>query len=182
MDYLDQSALAAGLDHIRAAPSDEGELSLIVARPAVGERNVLETAELSVIEGLVGDTWSIRSSKRTEDGTAHPDMQLNIMNARVTDLIAGSADRWALAGDQLYVDFDISESNLPAGTLLSIGTSVIEITDQPHTGCAKFSERFGPEALRWVNSGVGKELKLRGINARVITAGTITRGGTVQRL
>jgi hypothetical protein len=182
MDYLDQSALDAGLDHIRAAPSDEGELSLIVARPAVGERNVLETAELSVIEGLVGDTWSIRSSKRTEDGTAHPDMQLNIMNARVTDLIAGSADRWALAGDQLYVDFDISESNLPAGTQLSIGTSVIEITDQPHTGCAKFSERFGPEALRWVNSGVGKELKLRGINARVITAGTITRGGTVQRL
>lgn len=176
--------LAAGLDGVRASPRDGGVLELIVARPAPGERAVLDIGELSLEVGLVGDTWHQRSSSRTHDGGPHPDMQLNIINARLSALIAaeGTVEHRALAGDQLHVDLDLSERNLPAGTRLAIGGAVVEVTDQPHTGCAKFADRFGRQALRFVNAGPGKELRLRGINARVVQAGTIAAGDVVKKL
>lgn len=184
MRHRSVDELAAGLDEVRRSPRDEGVLELIVARPAVGERAVLDVGELSLAVGLVGDTWDQRSSKRTADGSPHPDMQLNLINARLSRLIAaeGTDEHRALAGDQLHVDLDLSEANLPAGTRLAIGGAVIEVTDQPHTGCAKFAERFGPAALRFVNVGEGKERRLRGINARVVQPGTIAAGDVVKKL
>jgi hypothetical protein len=181
MSYRTPEELRAGLAEIVSAPKDDGRLELIVRRPAVDEREVLEVGELSLDEGLVGDTWSQRGSRRTDDGSAHPDMQLNIMNARVIALLAPDPDRRPLAGDQLYVDLDLSEENLPAGTRLAIGDAVIEVTDQPHTGCAKFSSRFGPDALRFVNAKENRHLHLRGINARVVQPGTIRRGDAVRK-
>ncbi|MEQ8839454.1 MAG: hypothetical protein RIB98_00600 [Acidimicrobiales bacterium] len=181
ISHLDRGQLEATLDHVRASPA-EGTLELIVQRPAVDERIELAEAELNTDEGLAGDTWNQRGSKRTEDGSPHPDMQLNIMNARILAAIAQSPDRMALAGDQLIVDMDLSEANLPAGTELAIGEAVIQVTDQPHTGCAKFSRRFGVEAHRFVNSETGKQLRLRGINARVVTPGTIRQGDQIRKL
>lgn len=182
MDQVSAADLALGLDHIRAAPRDRGRLELVVRRPAVDAREVLDVGALDLDVGLVGDTWRDRPSSRTPDGSAHPDMQLNVMSARAAQLVAGSRERWALAGDQLFVDLDLSESNLPSGTRLAIGSAVIEITAQPHRGCAKFSQRFGPDALRLVNSPSGVELRLRGVNARVVLAGTITVGDTVTKV
>ena len=148
MQHKDAGELAAGLDEVRASPRDGGVLELIVARPGVGERSVLDVGELDPAVGLVGDTWVQRSSKRTPDGSPHPDMQLNLINARLSALIAdGTLEHRVLAGDQLHVDLDLSEANLPAGTRLAIGGAVVEVTDQPHTGCAKFAERFGPAAM-----------------------------------
>ena len=181
IQHLDREQLEAILAHIRASPA-EGTLELIVQRPAVDERVVLEEARLTREEGLEGDTWNQRGSKRTDDGSPHPDMQLNIMNSRILAAIAQTPGRMALAGDQLIVDMDLSEANLPPWTKLAIGEAVIEITDQPHTGCAKFSQRFGVEAHRFVNSEVGKELKLRGVNARVVTAGVIRQGAPIRKL
>ena len=132
--------------------------------------------------GLVGDTWKVRGSRRTTDGSAHPEMQLNIMNARAARLVAGDDDRRQLAGDQLYFDLDISVANLPPGTQLALGTAVIEVTAQPHTGCAKFARRFGEEALKFVNSDVGKQLRLRGMNAKVVVPGTVRAGDEVRKL
>jgi hypothetical protein len=181
--HLDIDALEAGLTHIQESPKDQGTLDLVVRRPAVDEREILDVAELSLDEGVVGDTWNQRSSKRSEDGGPHPDMQLNIINARLSRLISGGLDDdRALAGDQLHVDLDVSEANLPPGTRLAIGNAVIEVTDQPHTGCPKFAARFGTTALRFVNVGIGKELRLRGINAKVVTPGTIRRGDTITKL
>jgi len=182
MAHLSLAELEAGLDEIRDAPSDEGELRLIVRRPAIDEREVLEEAELDTIEGLVGDNWRVKGSSSTEDGSSNPDAQLTLMNARVTALVAQDEDRWALAGDQLYVDFDLSEANLPGGTRLQIGDAVIEISALPHTGCAKFIRRFGVDAQKFVNSKVGRELNLRGRNAKVVTAGTVRAGDRVTRL
>ena len=182
MQHLTTSQLEAGVDDVRRAPSDAGRLELIVRRPALDEREVLDTGELDLSVGLVGDTWNRRSSRRTEDGSPHPDMQLNIMNARAAALIAGGRDRWPLAGDQLYVDIDLRDENLPAGTRLSIGSAVIEVTDQPHTGCAKFVERFGVDAMKFVNSPVGRSLRLRGLNARVVQPGTVSAGDIVRKL
>ncbi|MCX6048050.1 MAG: MOSC domain-containing protein, partial [Chloroflexi bacterium] len=119
---------------------------------------------------------------RTTDGSSHPDMQLNIMNSRVIALVAQDKDRWALAGDQLFIDLDLSEDNLPPGTQLALGSAVIEVTNQPHTGCAKFVARFGLDAMKFVNSAEQKQLHLRGINAKVVQPGTIRVGDRAKKL
>lgn len=175
-------ALNTCLDHISASPKESGVLALIVRRPQVDAREVLAEGELNLTEGLAGDSWRLRSSSRTADGSPHPDMQLNLMNVRAIEAIAGPVKRWQLAGDQLFVDFDLSQANVPAGTRLTIGEAVIEVTNQPHTGCGKFSARFGLDALKWVNSPAGKALGLRGINAKVVTPGRIRQGDVVARL
>lgn len=182
MEQPTTAELEAGLDDVRSSPTDNGTLDLIVRRPEVDEREVLEIGELSVEEGLVGDNWVRKPSGRTDDGGPHPGMQLNIINSRVLALICPDPDRRALAGDQLAIDMDLTEANLPAWTRLAIGSAVIEVTDQPHTGCRKFSQRFGGDSLRFINSDVGGELKLRGINARVVQPGTITTGDAVRKL
>ena len=180
--HLTMAELEEGLDEIRQAPKDEGILRLIVRRPRVDEREVLEEGELHTSEGLMGDSWRFRRSSRTPDGSAHPDMQLNIMNARVIALVAHDKDRWRLAGDQLFIDLDLSAENLPAGTQLAVGSAVIQVSPQPHTGCQKFVARFGLDAVKFVNSDVGKELHLRGINAKVIQSGTIRVGDLVRKI
>jgi hypothetical protein len=179
---LTKAELEAGLDHIRLSPKDGGVLELIVRRPAVDEREVLEEARLDLIKGLVGDTWKVRGSKRTEDGSSHPEMQLNIMNARSVALVAGERERWPLAGDQLYLDLDLSDENLPPGSRLAIGAAIIEVTAIPHNGCLKFKARFGKEAVQFVNSDVGKRLHLRGINAKIIQPGIIRQGDLATKL
>ena len=180
--HLTSAELEAGLDEIREAPKDEGVLQLIVRRPRIDEREVLEEAELDPVKGLVGDSWINRRSSRTADGSAHPEMQLNIINARVAALVAQDKDRWQLAGDQLYIDMDLSAENLPPGTQLAIGSAVVEVTAPPHTGCKKFVSRFGLEAMKFVNSTVGRELHLRGINARVVQPGVIRAGQVAKKL
>jgi MOSC domain-containing protein YiiM len=109
-------------------------------------------------------------------------MQINVMNARVAALVAQDRHRWHLAGDQLYLDMDLSAENLPAGTQLAIGSAIIEVTPPPHTGCKKFVARFGLDAMKFVNSSVGRELHLRGINAKVVQGGTIRVGQVARKV
>ena len=182
MEHLTTTDLDAGLDTIRAAPADVGRVELIVRRPAVDERELVVVARLDCDEGLVGDTWRVRPSSSRPDRSAHPDKQITVMNVRVASLVAQDDDRRPLAGDQLYVDFDISIANLPAGTQLAIGSAVIEVTEPPHTGCAKFTQRFGLDAFRFVNSPLGLELRLRGMNTKVVAAGTVRVGDEVRKL
>ncbi len=181
-NHVALSELRAALPSIVAAPSDSGIIELIVRRPEIGAREVLEIAELDVAVGLVGDTWHDRPSSRMPDGLAHPDMQITIMNSRAIQLIARTRDRWALAGDQFYADFDISESSLPGGSQLHLGTAIVEVTDEPHTGCQKFKERFGGDALRWVNDREGRSLRLRGVNCKVVRGGSVRAGDVVSRI
>lgn len=180
--HLSLAELEAGLEAIRGAPKDQGRLELIVRRPEVEEREALEEGVLDRVEGLVGDNWKRRGSSLTADGSAHPEMQLNVMNARVIALLAQEKERWQLAGDQLFIDLDLSVENLPPGTRLALGQAVIEVTAQPHTGCAKFMARFGKEALKFVNSAEGKALRLRGLNARVVQAGAIRVGDVARKV
>jgi hypothetical protein len=182
--HLTRALLDAGLEEVLRAPSAEGAVELIVRRPAVDEREVLAEAELDLVAGLVGDTWSLRGSKRTADGSSHPAMQLTVMSARVVDLVAGGdRERWPLAGDQLYVDLDLSVANLPTGSRLAVGESaVVEVTKYPHAGCAKFVEHYGEEATRFVNTDEGRALRLRGMNGIVVTPGTVRPGDPVRVL
>ncbi len=180
--HLTAAELEAGLDHIRRAPASDGVLELIVRRPAQGEREVLPAAELDLAHGLVGDNWRTRGSRSMPDGSANPEMQLNVMNARCAALLARTRERWPLAGDQLYVDLDLSEANLPPGTRLALGGAVIEVTAAPHTGCAKFTSRFGLDAMKFVNSSLGRSLHLRGINAKVVQPGTIRERDAVRKI
>ena len=182
MKHLTTEELEAGLDEIRRSPKDEGVLELIVRRPSAGEREILPEGELDVAAGLVGDAWGKRGSTRSKDGQAHPDMQLNVMNSRVIALVAQERERWHLAGDQLFVDLDLSGENLPPGTRLAVGSAVIEVTPQPHTGCQKFVSRFGLDAMKFVNSPVGRQLNLRGINAKVVQPGVIRVRDIAKRL
>ncbi|HVS15671.1 MAG TPA: MOSC domain-containing protein [Thermoanaerobaculia bacterium] len=173
--------LEAELDHLRAAPTDGGVLEAIVRRPRTDEREELVEARLELAPGLVGDNWATRGSRMTGDGSAHPGMQLNVMSSRVAALVAQDRERWKLAGDQLYVDLDLSEENLPAGSRLAIGDAVIEVTAQPHAGCKKFVARFGMDAMLFVNSPAGRALRLRGLNARVVEPGTVRVGDLVAK-
>ncbi|HEX2303421.1 MAG TPA: hypothetical protein VHH57_07335 [Gaiella sp.] len=178
--YATPTELDSGLDVLRAAPRDNGTLELIVRRPAVGEREVVDEAELTVEDGLVGDSWSSRG--RSGGRPANTKAQVTVMSSRAAMLVARELERRPLAGDQLYVDLNLGGDNLPPGTQLAIGSAVIEVTDVPHTGCKKFSARFGLEALMFVNSPEGRALNLRGINTRVVQAGTVRFGDAVRKL
>jgi hypothetical protein len=179
--HLTMEELEAGLEEIRRAPKDVGVLELIVRRPRKGEREVLQEGELDLREGLVGDTWKDRRSSRSADGLAHPDMQINVMSSRVAALVSQDRARWQLAGDQLFVDMDLSADNMPPGTQLAIGSAVIEVTSEPHTGCGQFVERFGLDAMKFVNSPLGRQLQLRGVNARVVQPGVIRVGDVAKK-
>lgn len=180
--YLSAKALEAGLPAVLQSPKDSGPVMMIVCRPDVDQRKLLQAARLDTDKGLVGDNWLERGSSSTSDGSADPEMQLNIMNSRVIDLVASSKDRWPLAGDQIFVDIDLSKDNLPVGTRLQLGDAIIEVTAPPHTGCKKFVARFGLEAMKFVNSRHGKSLCLRGINARVVKSGTFAVGDSARKL
>ena len=179
---LSAAELEAGLDEIRISPKDQSVLDLIVSRPEEDARETMELADLHVEVGLVGDTWRDRPSIRSGDGKAHPDMQITMMNSRVAALVAQSKDRWPLAGDQLFVDLDLSKVNVPPGTRISVGAAILEVTNQPHTGCEKFAARFGIDALKLISSPIGRELQLRGINLKVVHGGEIRPGDAVKKL
>jgi MOSC domain-containing protein YiiM len=180
--HLAKEQLEAGLDHIRLSPKDNGLVELIVRRPQTEVREVLEEAEFTTADGLVGDNWSLRGSSRTANGGPHPDMQINIMNARAVALVAQEKERWSLAGDQLFIDMDLSKENLPTGCRISIGSAIFEVTAPPHTGCHKFVSRFGVEAMKFVNSEIGHELCLRGINAKVVQSGIVRLGQVAKKV
>lgn len=176
MEHLSRERLAAGLGTVRASPQDGGRLVLIVRRPATGERELPAEAVLDRVTGLAGDNWLARGSRSTPDGSADPQRQVTVMNARAAELVAGGTERMSLAGDQLFVDLDLSVGNLPPGSLLTVGQAVLQVSEAPHLGCAKFVERFGTEAMRFVNSRTGRQLRLRGMNARVVVPGAIRLG------
>lgn len=182
LEHAELTFLEESLDHIQAAPANVGTVELIVRRPAVDEREVVTEARLDLNEGLVGDTWLVRGSSRTPDGGPNPEAQVTLMNARAAAAMAGDRERWPLAGDQIYVDLDISRTNLPPGSRIQLGSAVIEFSETPHTGCAKFSGRFGVDALKFVNSPIGRELRLRGANCRVVVAGTVRTGDSITKL
>jgi MOSC domain-containing protein YiiM len=177
MAHLELPTLEAGLDEVRLSPADAGRVELIVRRPAEDEREVLVEGQLSTEVGLVGDKWSIARGGKPPN----PDAQLTLMNARAAALVAGGPDHGGLAGDQLYVDLDLSQENLPPGTRLAIGSAVVEVSAEPHTGCGKFARRFGVDALKFVNTKHGRELRLRGMNTKVIVGGVVRPGDVITK-
>jgi hypothetical protein len=181
MEHLSRQRLESGLGKIRESPADHGRVILVVRRPAVGVRELADEAMLDVVTGLAGDNWLTRGSRSRTDGSADPERQVTVMNARAAELVAGGTDRMPLAGDQIYVDLDLSVGNLPAGSLLAVGQAVLQVSEAPHLGCAKFVERFGADAMRFVNSGVGRQLRLRGMNAQVVQSGLVRPGDVVTR-
>jgi hypothetical protein len=178
MDAVAEDRFTAQLGHVRAAPADVGRVELVVRRPAEGEGEILEEGQLDLDLGLVGDRWAGRDHTTPSYMLA----QLTLISTRVLSVIEPDRSRWPIAGDQIYVDFDLSERNLPAGTRLALGSAIIEVSPEPHTGCAKFSSRFGSEALRWINSPTGRTHRMRGMNTRITQAGTVRPGDTIRKI
>jgi MOSC domain-containing protein YiiM len=180
MRHRTVAELQPHLELLRASPKEFGTVELLVVRPGVGERRILETAGIDLATGMVGDTWATRPARGRRDGTPHPDKQVTVMNHRMVALLADQPEEQAMAGDQVYVDLDLSLDNLPIGSWLRLGTTTLEVTDPPHLGCPKFVKAFGSEAMQFVNSPEGRALRLRGLNARVVASGTVSVGDTVR--
>jgi MOSC domain-containing protein YiiM len=174
------NVLEQSLDEIRLSPADEGVLRLIVVRPAVNARAVVDEVEIDLVEGVKGDNWRARG--RWSGGPADPAAQVTLINVRAIAAISPDEAQWREAGDQLFVDFDLSVDNLPVGSRLAIGDVVLEISEEPHTGCRKFSARYGSDAVKFVNSKVGKQLRLRGVNASVVRGGRVRAGDVIRRV
>ncbi|MGE0758648.1 MAG: MOSC domain-containing protein [Pirellulaceae bacterium] len=180
--HLSHQELEQGLAEALAAPSSVGVLKAIVIRPDVGQRLKVSSARLTPEQGIEGDRWATNHWQRLPDGRPDPRSQVSLVGWRVLELIAGEPDRLALAGDNLILDLDVSEANLPTGSQLAIGDEVVlEITAEPHLGCQKFARRFGPQARAFVNSPQGKSLKLRGRYATIVRGGTIRVGDKVSK-
>jgi hypothetical protein len=171
----------SSLDAIDAAPKDTGRLEGIVVRPSVERRRTVDEAEIDLGLGVLGDCWRTRGSTSSADGSARPDCQVTLISTRVLAAIEPDRSRWPLSGDQLHVDLDLSQANLPPGTRLAIGGAELEVTAEPHLPCAKFSARFGSDALRWINSPVGRDHRMRGVNTRVVRGGTVRVGDEVRK-
>jgi hypothetical protein len=180
--HLTTAEIDAGLTALGASPADSGTVEMIVARPDNLQRTVLQSADFDTAQGLIGDNWLARGSKHTEDGSAVPGAQIALMNSRVIQSLAPDRERWALAGDQLFVDLELSAANLPPGQRLSVGSVILEITDVPHNGCAKFTERYGHDAIRFINSPEGRAARRRGVYARVMQSGTINVGDVIRKI
>jgi MOSC domain-containing protein YiiM len=166
---------------VRSAPPDRAVVVALVLRPARNERLPVNEARLDVAEGMVGDDWRARGSKSMPGGLANPEAQLTLMSTRVLAAIADDPDRWPLAGDQVLVDMDLSEANLPVGTRLLLGNAEVEVTALPHTGCAQFAARFGHDALRWISTHEGRALRMRGMYVRIVSGGTVSVGDVVRK-
>ncbi|MDH3189034.1 MAG: MOSC domain-containing protein [Acidimicrobiia bacterium] len=167
------------LDNILAAPTEQGRIEMIVRRPESDQREVVDSARLDTEQGLIGDNWRQRVDDR---GNPYLHAQLTLMNSRVADAVAVERERWALAGDQIYVDMNLSIENLPPGSKIRVGEAVVEISETPHTGCPKFAARFGKDALRFANVGVGRENRFRGVNAFIVESGEVRVGDKVARI
>ena len=179
--HLTEAELAACLPEVQTAPADAGTVIAIVVRPDRERRELPDAGELTPESGLVGDRWACHNTRRLPDGCPNPDTQITLMNTRFLGPIAGARERWPLSGDNLLVDFDLSEANLPIGQRLKIGEAVLQISAEPHTGCSKFSLRFGVDALKFVNSPEGRRLRLRGANAQIVRAGRVKVGDRIEK-
>ncbi len=163
-------------------PEDTGSVEAIFVRPVTDERKDLDEAELTKADGVKGDRWRATGGRRLPDGSPDPKTQITMMNVKVLDCVSGGRDRWALAGDQLIVDLDVSEENLPVGQRLRVGDAIVEITEVPHTGCAKFRKRYGDESLEYINTERIESLRLRGVYAMVIEEATVRVGDTIEKV
>lgn len=180
--HLTTEQIEARVDWISESPSDVGTVEGICVRPAPGERSELEQCRLSPEGGAEGDFWADNCWKKLEDGSSDPSVQLTLMNSRAVDAVAGSRDRWKLAGDQLFVDFDLSDANLAVGDRLQVGPAVVEISPVPHTGCDLFRDRYGMDAVKFINSSLGKSMNLRGVLAQIVTEGVVSVGDAIRKL
>ncbi|MBZ0320461.1 MAG: MOSC domain-containing protein [Anaerolineae bacterium] len=180
--HFNMTQIEASLVEQGLSPADNGTVEMIVCRPDHGERLVLEQAEFDLITGLLGDNWQARGNRDMPDGSANPDAQIAIMNSRTIHALTQDRSVWPLAGDQLFLDLDLSADNLPPGQRLAIGSVILEVTALPHNGCGKFNERFGSDATKLVNSREGRAARRRGINTRIVQAGKIRVGDRVTKL
>jgi hypothetical protein len=182
MNYKTKSILDAGLAHIQASPADQGKLDMIVVRPSKRQRATPNHVHLSARGGVEGDHWAMGCWKSLPDGSPDPSVQVAIMNSRCLDLISPTKAAWALAGDNLIIDLDLSTQNLIAGQRIEIGTAMLEITAVPHNGCALFKDRFGTDALKFISAPSSRQLRLRGVYAKVIQDGDVLIGDIVKKV
>jgi hypothetical protein len=176
-----RAEIEAGIGPVLQSPAEGAAVEALFSRPAPGKRLDLPALEVSVSGGIAGDHWSLGCWKTLPDGSPDPDVQVSLMNRRMLHLIAGARDNWARAGNNIIVDMDLSIDNLPIGQRLRVGTAELEIGPVANTGCDFFIERYGRDACVFVNTGIAKQKRLRGVYARVVKDGQIRIGDIIRK-
>lgn len=166
--------LQAKLSWATSAPRDNAPISTLCVRPAEGDRQFVERIDFSVTEGVVGDRWIRKTWMRLPDGRPDPRIQVCLLGQRVLELVRIDPYRMPYPGDNIVADLDFSETNLPSGQLLRVGTATLEVSDIFNTACSKWRARYGDDALRWINLPDNLPHRLRGVLCRVVASGYAT--------
>jgi len=177
MKFVTTDEINSNLSFILSSPKDVGKIESIIVRRRKNERELRKEVFLSPEKGVEGDRWYDLSK-----GKPDPRRQLTIINSRLIKLLAQSVERMQLAGDNLIIDLDISDANLPVGQRLTIGKVMVEITDVPHTGCSRFAERYGNDAVEFINAPERSSLRLRGVYAKFLNSGLIHVGDIIKKI
>lgn len=172
--HLSLRELRAAWQDLPAQSADQGRLALICQRRPDGGRDTPDEARLTRAEGLVGDGWSRRPPR-------DPEAQIAVINHALAQLLA-NGQPVTHSGDNLYVDLDLAAAHWPTGCRLQVGEAVVMVSPKPHNGCAKFHDRFGADALRFVQDSATRSRNLRGIYWQVVEDGRIWQGAPIRRL
>lgn len=176
MSHVTAAELAKALPDVLSAPGTDAPIAGLCFRPGFGLRSFPPSLRLTRAFGIPGERWLTAPWLKLPDGSADPRIQVSILPSRVLDLVWRDRETTVHPGDTIVADLDMTDANLPPGTLLQAGTAILRVSDQPNDGCVKWKARYGQAAMDWITDPAHAALRLRGVLCEVFADGVVAVG------